>query len=149
MNGDRSPTTDIDPEIDTGPPEDYLLRLTARMAAEPHVLAEWAEATQHPLLQDAYRILMERAAPRAAELATALVDETPVTRRAITLGVEEETAQATKTTFEPSRLKWLLEARRERSAHDALPGYDAHRAMEDEEAQQLEALLHRILRTMC
>ncbi len=140
---------DMERGLEPPAPHSYLLRLNARMAAEPHVLAAWAEDTQHPLLRDAYRILMERASPRAAELATALVEQTSVTRRGVALAMEEETAEATTTTFEPSRLKWLLEGRRERSGHDALPGYDGHRAMENEESEQLEALLQQVLRTMC
>lgn len=133
------------PAADNG----YPLRLTARLAAEPHVLAAWSRDTQHPRLMEAYQALLERVTPRAATMAVALVDHLEIPRRTVTDAVHEETETAGKIRFEPSRLKWLLANRRDRLAHDRLPGYQKQRETETREAEELQALLSQVLATLC
>ncbi len=127
----------------------YPLRLTARLAAEPHVLAAWSRDTQHPRLMEAYQALLERVTPRAATMAVALVDHLDIPRRTVTDAVHEETETAGAIRFEPTRLKWLLANRRDRLAHDRLPGYGQERETEALEADQLQTLLSQVLQTMC
>lgn len=127
----------------------YPLRLTSRLGAEPHVLAAWSRDTRHPRLQEAYQALMEHVTPRAATMALALVEELGLPRRNVTDAVHEETESATAIRFEPSRLKWLLANRRDRLAHDRLPGYQEQRDAEQAEAEELESLLAQVLATMC
>jgi hypothetical protein len=146
MNHEPPPLSGLDDE-ETG--KRYSLMLAARLAAEPHVLLSWAEDTQHPQLRSAYLALMEQVKPRAARPAEALVQKHSELRAQAAQAVQQNTAEAARMRFEPSRIKWLLAGRRDRVAHQGLPDYEVDRETEQEETELLETLLHSVLRTMC
>lgn len=139
--------------MDLDTPTNGLPRITietiAALVAEGHVLTAWSADTHHPRLHETYQALAGQAGRRARDLVEACATTHPEAHKAIVAASMRLHDEARTTTFELSRLKWLLANRRQRLSHEGLPGYAPHQADEAMEAEVIEALLHSLRRGVC
>lgn len=127
----------------------HTLTLVATLFAEEHILLDWSQDTQHPRLATAYASLQARIGDRCKSVRDAWEATYPGSRRALLDATLDAHETHRGITFELSRLKWLLAARRDRLTHEDIPGYAPHQDPEEDEAELLATLIAELARGLC